>query len=54
MRATWLGGNPAPAQKLAAYRESDFLDVATSSNYIETNSWVMRLRHAYATYDNTA
>lgn len=47
-------GNIDPVQKLAAYWESDFLGVATNSNYTETNSWAMRLRHGYVTYDNTA
>jgi hypothetical protein len=47
-------GNIDPVQKLAAYWESDFLGVAANSNYTETNSWAMRLRHGYVTYDNTA
>ena len=47
-------GNITPVQKLSGYWESDFLGVATNSNYIETNSWAMRMRHAYVTYDNTA
>src|SRR6266851_5130034 len=47
-------GNITAVQKLSGYWESDFLGVATNSNYIETNSWAMRMRHAYVTYDNTA
>ncbi len=47
-------GNIDPMQKLAAYWESDFMGVATNSNYTETNSWALRVRNAYLTYDNTA
>jgi hypothetical protein len=47
-------GNIDPVQKLAAYWESDFLGVAANSNYTETNSWALRVRNAYLTYDNTA
>src|SRR6266567_1253607 len=47
-------GNIDPKQKLAAYWESDFMGVATNSNYTETNSWALRVRNAYLTYDNTA
>jgi hypothetical protein len=47
-------GDIDPVQKLAGYWESDFLAVATSSNYTETNSWAPRVRNAYLTYDNTA
>ena len=40
------------AQKLTAYLELDFLGVGTSSNYLDTNDWPPRIRHAYLTYDN--
>ncbi len=46
-------GNLDPSQKLSGYYESDFLGTGTTSNYNQSNSWAMRLRHAYLTYDNT-
>lgn len=46
-------GNIDPAQKLAAYYETDFLGVGQNANYTETNNWAPRLRQAYLTYDNT-
>lgn len=45
-------GNIDSAQKLAAYFQLDFLAVGQESNYLVTNDWPLRLRHAYATYDN--
>jgi hypothetical protein len=45
-------GNIDPAQKLAAYLETDFLGVGLESNYLITNDWAPRLRHGYITYDN--
>jgi hypothetical protein len=45
-------GDIDPAQKLAAYFQLDFLAVGLESNYLVTNDWPVRLRHAYATYDN--
>ena len=45
-------GNIDPAQKLAAYLETDFLGVGLESNYLVTNDWAPRLRHGYITYDN--
>lgn len=36
---------------LAAYIESDFLGVGTSSNSVESNSYVPRIRHFYGTLD---
>jgi hypothetical protein len=38
---------------LAAYGEVDFLGVGTTSNSTESNSYVPRLRVAYATYDRS-
>ena len=46
-------GNLDPWQKLTGYYESDFLGAGTASNYNESNSWPLRLRHAYFTYDNS-
>jgi hypothetical protein len=42
-----------PQQKLAGYFETDFLGAGTTSNYNESNSWALRLRQAYGTYDNS-
>jgi hypothetical protein len=46
-------GTVDPVQKLAGYYEMDFLSVGVTSNYNQTNSWDMRLRQAYFTYDNS-
>jgi hypothetical protein len=46
-------GNLDPWQKLTGYYESDFLGAGTASNYNQSNSWPLRLRHAYFTYDNS-
>jgi hypothetical protein len=45
-------GNIDSAQRLAAYFQLDFLAVGQESNYLVTNDWPTRLRHAYLTYDN--
>jgi hypothetical protein len=45
-------GDIDPAQKLAAYIETDFLGIGLESNYLITNDWAPRLRHGYITYDN--
>jgi hypothetical protein len=42
-----------PVQKLAGYYETDFLGTGITSNYNQSNSWDLRLRQAYLTYDNT-
>ncbi|HEY6258367.1 MAG TPA: hypothetical protein VIY51_21495 [Xanthobacteraceae bacterium] len=42
-----------PKQKLAGYYEMDFLGTGITSNYNQSNSWDMRLRQAYFTYDNS-
>jgi hypothetical protein len=42
-----------PVQKLAGYYEMDFLGTGITSNYNQTNSWDMRVRQAYFTYDNS-
>jgi hypothetical protein len=46
-------GTVDPVQKLAGYYEMDFLGTGVTSNYNQTNSWDMRLRQAYFTYDNS-
>ncbi|MBV9784600.1 MAG: hypothetical protein JO264_12350 [Acidisphaera sp.] len=46
-------GEPSPEQRLAAYFETDFQGTGPSSNSNESNSYNLRLRQAYATYDNT-
>jgi hypothetical protein len=40
-------------QKLSGYYEMDFLGTGITSNYNQSNSWDMRLRQAFLTYDNT-
>jgi hypothetical protein len=46
-------GTVDPAEKVAGYYEMDFLGTGITSNYNQSNSWDMRLRHAYFTYDNS-
>jgi hypothetical protein len=46
-------GTVDPAQKLTGYYEMDFLGAGLTSNYNQSNSWDMRLRQAFFTYDNT-
>jgi hypothetical protein len=45
--------NPDDVTKLAAYAETDFLSAAPTANSNESNSYNLRLRQAYATYDRT-
>ena len=45
-------GNIAPEEKVAGYVETDFLSAGTSSNSTESNSYSLRIRQAYFTYDN--
>jgi len=45
-------GNISPAQKLAAYFETDFQGGSPTANQNESNSYNLRLRQAYGTYDN--
>ena len=40
-------------QTLAAYFETDFQGAAPTANSVESNSYNLRLRQAYATYDNS-
>jgi hypothetical protein len=46
-------GTVDPAQKLAGYYEMDFLGTGVTSNYNQSNSWDLRLRQAFLTYDNS-
>jgi hypothetical protein len=46
-------GTVDPAQKLTGYYEMDFLGTGVTSNYNQSNSWDMRLRQAFFTYDNS-
>ena len=46
-------GTVDPAQKLAGYYEMDFLGAGITSNYNQSNSWDLRLRQAYLSYDNS-
>ena len=46
-------GDVDPHQKLAAYFETDFQGSAPTANSVESNSYNLRLRQAYGTYDNT-
>jgi hypothetical protein len=43
--------NITPVTNLAAYYEMDFVSAGTSSNARETNSYTLRLRNAYGTYE---
>ena len=43
--------DPEEATKLRAYVSVDFQGAAPTSNYNESNSWVPRLREAWASYD---
>ena len=43
--------NPDEATRLRAYVSVDFQGAAPTSNYNESNSWVPRLREAWASYD---
>lgn len=44
-------GDVDPDTHLAAYIETDFLSSGTNSNSRESNSYTLRLRHAYSTLD---
>ena len=45
-------GNVSPTQKLAAYFETDFQGGSPTANQNESDSYSLRLRLGYATYDN--
>ncbi len=46
-------GQVDDATTLSSYMETDFLAAGSSSNSNQSNSYVLRMRHFYATYDNT-
>lgn len=46
-------GKVDETMKLAAFVESDFMGTGSNSNSIQSNSYVPRLRHAFATVDRT-
>ncbi len=46
-------GKVDDATTLASYMETDFLSAGTSSNSNQSNSYTLRVRHFYGTYDNT-
>src|ERR1700730_3350731 len=39
-------------RKLSGYAEMDFYGVGATSNYNQSNSWAMRIRQGYMTYDD--
>ena len=47
-----IEGTPSAVVRVAGYFETDFGAAGISSNSNESNSYVLRLRQAYATYDN--
>jgi len=47
-------GDPAPDQKLTAYFETDFQGGSPTANSVESNSYTLRLRQAFASYDNSS
>ncbi len=46
-------GQVDAATTLSSYMETDFLSAGSSSNSNQSNSYTLRMRHFYATYDNT-
>ncbi len=48
-----VSANPDESTKLRAYVSADFEGGAPTSNYNESNSWVPRLREAWASYDRS-
>ncbi len=46
-------GQVDPATTLTSYMETDFLAAGSSSNSNQSNSYALRMRHFYGTYDNT-
>ncbi len=51
--ALLIEGTPSDYEKVAGYFATDFLSSGTTSNSNESNSYTLRLREAYATYDNS-
>ncbi len=50
--ALLIEGSPSTYEKVAGYFATDFLSAGVSSNSNESNSYSLRIREAYATYDN--
>ncbi len=48
-----IEGKPSAAVRVAAYFETDFGSAGVTSNSNESNSYTLRIRQAYATYDNS-
>jgi len=48
-----LSGHPNAQSYLAAYVETDFGSSAATSNSVESSSYTIRMRQAYATYDHS-
>ena len=48
-----IEGKPSAVVRVAGYFETDFGAAGISSNSNESNSYALRLRQAYATYDNS-
>ena len=46
-------GHVDDATTLTSYMETDFLSAGSSSNSNQSNSYTLRVRHFYGTYDNT-
>ncbi len=53
-RISMLAQGPAGGPKVEGYFEMDFLGAAPTANSNESNSYNLRLRHAYATYENSS
>ena len=47
-----IEGKPSTVERVAAYFETDFGSSGTTSNSNESNSYTLRVRQAYATFDN--
>ncbi len=50
--AMLIEGKPSAAVRVAAFFETDFGSAGVTSNSNESNSYTLRVRQAYATYDN--
>ncbi|PPQ34984.1 FlxA-like family protein [Rhodopila globiformis] len=46
-------GDLSPTQKVTGYVETDFLSAGSSSNSTESNSYTLRFRQFWGSYDNT-
>ena len=51
--AVLFEGAPSTVARVAGYFETDFLSSGTSSNSNESNSYTLRVRQAYATFDRS-